>query len=217
MGQISVLSFSKHQNPSWEVPRTVEKFPPFYGTRKLITMKLEVLSDVSTSLDVYFRRFRRIAVLSASASISHLNLHEHRLWTSHLAFLAVFTTARLLSVSWATLIQYISSNSIYLRCTLILSFYAYIFISSLFFVFGQQNMSCIFLLPVHVTCCSHFIFLYMVSQVIFGQECKTWSSSLHSSYHASLTFSLSDLNQQHILEHNSPVLFHDTVNQTSLP
>jgi hypothetical protein len=41
-------------------------------------MKTEVLSDVSTSLDEEFRRFWRIAVLSASASISHLNLHEHR-------------------------------------------------------------------------------------------------------------------------------------------
>jgi len=36
---------------SFRVSRTVERFPPFYGTRKFITMKPEVLSDVSTSLD----------------------------------------------------------------------------------------------------------------------------------------------------------------------
>jgi len=111
-------------------------------------------------------------------------------WTSHLAFITVFTGARLLSVSWATLTQYISSNSIYLSSTLILSS---LLCYPLFSSFSANKTPHIFLLTVHATCSIHLIFLCMISQVIYGQECKARSSSLHSTHNASLTFSFSDL------------------------
>ena len=74
-----------------------------------------------------------------------------------------------------------------------------------------------FLLPIHVTCSTHLTLLHMISQVVFGQVCKTPSSSLHSSHYPSRTFFLSDQRQQSILEHHSPILSHNAIGQVSLP
>jgi hypothetical protein len=57
----------------------------------------------------------------------------------------------------------------------------------------------------------------MASRVIFGEEYKLRSSSLHNSRHSSVTFSLSDLYHDPILEHPSPIVCHNVIDQVSHP
>jgi len=119
VGQISVLSFSKHQNPSWEVREFLgQSRNSLQFTEPAVLLPWSLKSCRWTcSSDV----FEGSLYLRLQHPLATWIFMSTAVCTSHLAFLTVFTRARPLSVSWTTLIQYISSNSIYLRSTLMLS------------------------------------------------------------------------------------------------
>ena len=44
--------------------------------------------------------------------------------------------------------------------------------------------------PIHAACPSHPILIYLITQIIFGEAYRSWSSSLCSLFHSSVTPSL---------------------------
>lgn len=93
-------------------------------------------------------------------------------------FFTVFTTARHMALSWARSPQSTHSQQNYLRFIAILSSHLHLRRPSRLFpsCFSTTTLYAPLLSPTHVTCCAHFIVLYLITRKIFSEEYKSWTS-----------------------------------------
>jgi len=111
-------------------------------------------------------------------------------------FITTFTSARHLSLSWASLIQSIPPHSTSWRPILILSPHLCLGLPSDLFPSGFPTKTLYMLLPfpIWTTCPAHLIFLDFITRTILGEENRSISSSLCSFLHSSVTSSFSGPN-----------------------
>ena len=122
-------------------------------------------------------------------------------------FITAFTSARHLSLSWASSIQSIPPHPTFWRSILILSSHLRLSLLSLSTRFPHQN-------PVYAYALTHTrylprpsILLNLITQTIFGEQYGSLSSSLCSFLHSPVTSSLLGPNillQYPILKHHQP-------------
>jgi hypothetical protein len=89
-------------------------------------------------------------------------------------FTTMFTRVCHQSLSWARWIQYTSSHLTFLGFILTFSHLCPV-LSSRFFA---AKTWCALFLPMHLTCPAHLFLLYLIILTVFGEEQKSWSSSL---------------------------------------
>ena len=107
-------------------------------------------------------------------------------------FLTALTSARHLSLSWASPIQFSYPNPTSWRSILILSSYLRLGLPSGLFPSGFPTSTLYTPLPspIWATCPAHLILLDFVTCTILGDEYRTFSSSLCNFLHSPVTLSL---------------------------
>jgi len=94
-------------------------------------------------------------------------------------FITAFTSARHLSLCWATFIQYMPPPPTSLISILILSSHLHLVLPSVLFPSYWPTIHCIRLSsPILATCPAHPILLYLLTWIIFVEEWRSLSSSL---------------------------------------
>jgi len=101
-------------------------------------------------------------------------------------FITAFTSARHLSLSWASLIQSIPPHPTYWRSILILSSYLCLGFPSGLFSSGFPTKTLYTFLhsPIRATCPTHLI-LNLITRTILGEKYRSLSSTLCSFLHSS--------------------------------
>jgi len=107
-------------------------------------------------------------------------------------FITTFTSARHLSLSWATSIQSIPSHFTSWRSVLILSSHLRLGLPSGLFpsFFRTKTLYTPLLSPIRANCPAHLILLDLITRTILGDEYRSVSSSLCGFIHYPLTSSL---------------------------
>ena len=123
-------------------------------------------------------------------------------------FITAFTSARNLSLSWASSIQSIPPHPTSWRSILILSSHLRLGLSSRLFPSGfpTKTLYTPLLSPIHATCPAHLI-LDFITRTISGEEYRSLSFSLCSFLHSPVTSSLFRPKyspQRPILKHAQP-------------
>jgi len=90
-------------------------------------------------------------------------------------FITAFTSARQLSLSWASSIQSVPPHPSSWRSILILSSHLRLGLPSRLFPSGfpTQTLYTPFLSPIRATCTAHLNILYFITQTILGEECTS--------------------------------------------
>jgi len=111
-------------------------------------------------------------------------------------FITTFTSARQLSLSWASSIQSIPPHPTSWRSILIVSSHLRLGLPSGLFPSDSPTKTLYmpFLSTIRATCFAHLILLYFVTRTIFGKQYRLLSSSLCNFLHSPVTSSLLDPN-----------------------
>jgi hypothetical protein len=82
------------------------------------------------------------------------------------------------------------------KSILILSYHLRPGLPSGLFSYSLPTKTCMHLPPppIRATCPTHLILLHLITRIIFGQECRSWSSSLRNFLQSSVTSSFLDPN-----------------------
>ena len=106
--------------------------------------------------------------------------------------ITAFTSARQLSLSWVSLMQYIPPHPTSWRFILMLSSHLRQGLPSALFPSGfpTKTLYTPLLSPIRATCPAHFILLDFISRTILGEEYRSLSSSLCSFLHSPFASSL---------------------------
>jgi hypothetical protein len=106
-------------------------------------------------------------------------------------FITAFTTARYLSLSWASSIQSMPSHPTSWRSILI-SYHLHLGLPSGLFpsAFPTKSLYSPLFYPIHATCPAQFIFLDLIRRITFGEQYRSLSSSLCSFLHSPVTSSV---------------------------
>jgi len=104
-------------------------------------------------------------------------------------FITAVTSARYLSLSWASSIQSIPPHPISWRSILILSFHLSLGIPSGFLlqVSPTKTLNTPLLSPIRATYPAHLIFVDFITRITLVEQCRTLSSSLRSLLHSPVT------------------------------
>ena len=107
-------------------------------------------------------------------------------------FIIAFTSARHLSLSWPRSIQSMPPHSTFWRSILMLSSHLRLDLPSDSFPQDSPPKPCMHLSPpsIRATCPAYLIFLDLITRKIFGEECRSLSSSLCCFLHYRITSSL---------------------------
>jgi hypothetical protein len=102
----------------------------------------------------------------------------------------VFTTARLLHLYWAKLIQSTTSNPVSVISILILYSNLLQGLTSVTFPSGFRTKTVyhLFLSSIRTTCPAHHIVLDFITRITFIEKYRAWRSSLYSFLRSSVTF-----------------------------
>ena len=124
-------------------------------------------------------------------------------------FITAFTTARHLSISWASSIHYILLHPTSWRSILILSSHLRLGLPSglLPSGFPTKTLYTPLLSPIRATCPAHFILFDFITRTILGEQYRSLSSSLCSFFHSLVTSSLLDPQQTIDFINNYSCLF----------
>ena len=106
-------------------------------------------------------------------------------------FIAAFTNARHLFLSWARSIQFMPSHPTYWISFLMTSHLCLALPSGLVpSGFPTEILYAPLLSPIHATCSAHLNLLDLITRTILGEEYRSWSSQLCSFLHSLVTSSL---------------------------
>jgi hypothetical protein len=124
-------------------------------------------------------------------------------------FITAFTSARHISLFWATSIQSIPPHSVSWRSILILSYHLHLGLPNDLFPSGSPTKTLYTPLPspIRVTCLAHLILLDFITRTILGEGHRSCSSALWGFLHSAVTSSLlrPKFSPQHrILKHPQP-------------
>jgi hypothetical protein len=156
------------------------QYKMFKPTEHMISNLIQ--SNVSIDIRTVWSRVL-LERLTSSKLVKKFPIFYRNWW-----FINVFTGAHHLSLSWARSIQSMSPNPTSWRSILILSYHLCLgFPSGLFpSGFPIKTLYTPLLSPMHTTCPTHHILLDLIIWMIFGEQYRSWSSSLGSFLHSLL-------------------------------